>query len=193
MVCLDIELNPVGCLLALIFLASMVSLYLWMFRLPPVLPHQVVKVRRTVSALQRIIVPVVETVPAERAVEIAARLGQEQRAEIILVYVIEVPLTLPLSASMPVQETAAKDTLRTAEVLVRQHNLPVRTEMVPARHAADGILHVSRDEDADVIIMGVGVKRRSIPEQLGRTATEVLRRARCEVVLDKAPIEAGAN
>jgi len=192
-VCLDIELNPVGCLLALIFLASMVSLYLWMFRLPPVLPHQVVKVRRTVSALQRIIVPVVETVPAERAVEIAARLGQEQRAEIILVYVIEVPLTLPLSASMPVQETAAKDTLRTAEVLVRQHNLPVRTEMVPARHAADGILHVSRDEDADVIIMGVGVKRRSIPEQLGRTATEVLRRARCEVVLDKAPIEAGAN
>jgi nucleotide-binding universal stress UspA family protein len=171
----------------------MVSLFLWMFRLPPVLPHQVVKVRRTVSALQRIIVPVVETVPAERAVEIAARLGQEQRAEIILVYVIEVPLTLPLSASMPVQETAAKDTLRTAEVLVRQHNLPVRTEMVPARHAADGILHVSRDEDADVIIMGVGVKRRSIPEQLGRTATEVLRRARCEVVLDKAPIEAGAN
>ena len=185
-----IEIHPLGVLLTIVFLGAMGTLFVWMFRLPPILPHQVITIRRTVTALRRILVPVVETVPAERAVELACRLGEEQKAEIILAYVVEIPLTLPLSAVMPEQEAAGREALQTAEVLVRRHNLPVRTRIIPARYAADGILHLAKDETADVIVMGVGVRRRAVPEQLGRTASEVLRRAPCEVILDKAPIAA---
>ncbi len=185
-----IQISSLGALLALVFVGAMSTLFYWMFHLPPVVPHRIVTVRRTVRALRRILVPVVETVPAERAVELACRIGEEQKAEIILAYVIEIPLTLPLNARMPDQEAAGRKALDTAEMLVQRHNLPVRSRMIPARHAADGILHLTQDEDADVIVMGVGVKRRAAPEQLGRTAEEVIRRAPCEVVLDKVPIQA---
>lgn len=189
---MSVEINPFGAGLAVIFLASMGSFFLWMFRLPSVLPRQAAEARQTVRALRRILVPVVETVPAERAVELACRLGEEQKAEIILAYVVEVPLILPLAAPMPAQEAAGRHALETAELLVRRHNLPVRWKMIPARHAADGILRLARDEGADVIVMGVGVKRRNMPSRVGRTASEVFFRAACEVVLDKVPIEAEA-
>lgn len=184
-----IEINPLGAVLAVVFLGSMGTLFHWMFSLPPVMPQQVVTARRTVRALRRILVPVVQTVPAERAVELAARLGREQKAEIILVYVVEVPLLLPLEAPMPAQEQAGRDALKTAEFLVRQHNLPVRARILPARQAADGILRLAEEEEADAIVVGLGVKHRNVPDELGRTARDLLRRASCEVVLDKAPIK----
>lgn len=187
---MGIEINPLGAALALVFVASMSGLFRWMFNLPPLVPRQVVTVKRTVRALRRILVPVVETVPAERAVELACRLGHDQGAVIILAYVVEVPLTLPINASMPAQEKAGAQALRTAELVVRSHHLAVQSRMIPSRYAADGILRLAEDEDADVIVMGMGIKRRPIPDQFGRTANEVLRRARCEVVLDKAPIAA---
>ncbi|MDA8189499.1 MAG: hypothetical protein M0T85_15280, partial [Dehalococcoidales bacterium] len=97
---MGIQISSLGALLALVFVGAMSTLFYWMFHLPPVMPHRIVTVRRTVRALRRILVPVVETVPAERAVELACRIGEEQKAEIILAYVIEIPLTLPLNARM---------------------------------------------------------------------------------------------
>ena len=183
------EISSIGVLLALVFLVSMGGLFLWMFRLPPTLPYEVVAARQTVKTIRRILVPVVETVPAERAVELACRLGEEQKAEIILVHVVEVPLILPMDAKMPAQEAAGRQALHTAELMVHRHNLPVRSRLIPARQAADGILKLAAAEDVDVIVMGIGVKRRNIPDNLGRTASELIRRAPCEVVLAKAPIK----
>lgn len=185
-----VQLHPAGVLLAVLFIAAMVSLFTWMFRLPPILPHRAVTARRTVQALHRILVPVVETVPATRAVELACRLGHDQKAEIVLAHVVEVPLTLSLDAEMPAQEAAGRQALESAAVIAGRHNLPIRSRITTARYAADGILNIAREEDVNVIVMGVGIKRRNVPDQLGRTANEVLRRSPYEVILDKAPIPA---
>lgn len=183
-------LNPLGIVLAAVFTLSMALLFWWMFRVPPQVPHEVAAVRRSVAALQRILVPVSGKVTSERAVELACRLGVAQKAEIVLAYVIEVPFTLSLTTPLPAEETKGQEALRTAQFIVEQHGLPVKTRIVPHRYAWDGILRLAREEQTDAIVMSVG-RARPGDEVLGRTSQEVARRAECEVILDKTATRGG--
>ncbi|MBM3135022.1 MAG: hypothetical protein FJZ89_07045 [Chloroflexi bacterium] len=186
---MNVTLHPLGIILALIFVSSMSFLFYWMFRVPPQAPQRVVAARRSVAGLHRILVPVVETVVSERAVELACRLGEDQKAEIILASIVEVPMTLALSAPMPALEAQAKEALDMATFIVQQHNLPVRSRMMPQRSAAEGILRIANEEQVDAIILGLGEKRGRLPaEQFGRTVADVLRKAACEVIVAKAHI-----
>jgi len=77
--------------------------------------------------------------------------------------------------------------LRTAQFIVEQHALPVKTRLIPHRYAWGGILRLAGEEMVDAIVMSVGAGRPGLAEGMGRTTQEVLKRAECEVVLDKAP------
>ncbi len=183
-------LHPLGIALAAVFVLSMGLLFWWMFRVPPQVPHEVATVRRSVAALQHILVPVSGRVTSERAVELACRLGAPQKAEIVLVYVIEVPFTLALTTPVPAEEAKGQEALRTARFIVEQHGLPVKTRIVPHRYAWDGILRLAQQEQVDAIVMSVG-RNRTGGEVLGRTSQEVVRRAECEVILDKMASRGG--
>jgi len=180
-------LHPLGIGLALLFIFLMINLFRWMFKVPPQLPRAVIKARQSVSALHRILVPTTEKVASERAVELACRLGASQKAEIILAYVVEVPFTLSLDAPMPDEQTKGQEALRTARFIVEQHGLPVRATIIPHRQVWGGILHLARAEMADAIVMSVGTGHPGLTEGMGRNTQEVLKRAECEVILDKAP------
>jgi nucleotide-binding universal stress UspA family protein len=180
-------LNPIGIGLATLFLILMISLFRWMFRVPPQVPWAVVKARQSVSALHRILVPTTEDGASERVVELACRLGAAQKAEIILGYVVEVPFTLSLNTPMPDEEAKGQEALSRAQFIVEQHGLPVKTQLIPHRYRWGGILHLAQEEMADAIIMGVGSGRPGVTEGMSRTVQEVLKRAECEVILDKAP------
>ncbi len=182
-----IEGNPLGILLALTFLASMGALFFWMLRVPPALPLPVVKIHRSLQAVHKILVPIIEAIPSERAVEIAWRIGHAQKAELVLVHVIVVPYTLALNAVMPEREKIAHETLEFGCMITERLGCHARTHIVRHRHVADGVLQVARDEQADAIVLGVGTKRR-LPGEWSQIAEEILRRAPCEVVVDKVPI-----
>jgi nucleotide-binding universal stress UspA family protein len=119
-------------------------------------------------------------------VELACRLAQEHQAEIILVYVIEVPRTLPLNMPLERAEADARDALNTARQVVELHNLPVRTVIRRARQAADGIIAAAREHGADIIVLGLGSRRDRV-HGWGRTAEELLHRAEAEVIFDRVP------
>jgi nucleotide-binding universal stress UspA family protein len=180
-------LNPIGIGLAILFIFLMFNLFRWMFKVPPQLPYAVVKARQSVSALHRILVPTTEGVASERAVELACRLGEAQKAEIIITNVVEVPFTLSLDTPLPEQEKLAQEALSTARFIVEQHGLPVKAKIIPHRYAWGGILRLAKEEMVDAIVMSLGTGKPGQAEGLGRTAQEVLRRAECEVILDRAP------
>ncbi len=182
-----IEANLLGILLAAVFLCSMATLFFWMFHVPPVLPLPVIKVRGSVEAVHKLLIPIVEAIPSERAVELACRLGNGRRAEIVLVHVIVVPYTLPLSAPMPEREKTAHEALELGDVIARRHGNHVQTCIVRHRSAAEGVLQVANEEQVDAIVLGVGLKSR-VPGQWGDTSMEIMRRANCEVILDKVPL-----
>jgi nucleotide-binding universal stress UspA family protein len=182
-----VTLHPLGITIAIAFLLAMGLLFKWMFHVPPLVPQRVVQVRQTVSSLRRILVPIDDVLAAERAVELACRLGEFQKAEIILVHVMEVPFTLALDASLPTQEARAKAALDTAQFIVSQHGLPSRQHVLRRRQAADGILEIAQVEDVSAIVISTCAKPVISLNPLGRTVQEVLRKTPYEVILDQAP------
>lgn len=184
---MNVTLHPLGIGLAVIFVTSMAFLFHWMFSVPPLVPREVAAVCHSVAALQKILVPVSGRLESERAVELACRLGTVQKAEIVLVYVIEVPYTLSLNTAVPGEEAKGLEALRMARIIVEQHGLPVKTKIMPHRSASAGILRLAKEEMADAIVMSAGMARLEVTEGIGRTSYEVLRRSPCEVILDRCP------
>jgi nucleotide-binding universal stress UspA family protein len=143
------------------------------------------KARRAVGAIKKILVPTSGTLYSERGIELACRLGEEQKAEVYLVTVIEVPRTLPLEASLPDAEAKAEDIIKRGGEIVSLRGLPAKGEVKRGRVAGEEIIRVAKDWDADLIVMGIRSEIRMAQEILGRTSDLVLRRAPCEVILNK--------
>src|SRR5512136_2077913 len=122
----EIHMSFLGALLAFVFAASMGILLRWMFHVPRAIPLAAAKARRAVGAVKRILVPTSGTDYSSRGIELACRLGEEQKAEIYLVTVIEVPRTLPMEAPMPVAEAKAQEVIKQGETIVTLRGLPAR-------------------------------------------------------------------
>lgn len=181
----EINVTPLGSLLAFVFTVSMGGLLLWMFHLPPYIPAAAAKARRAVGAIKRILVPTIGIPYSERGVELACRLGAEQNAEIVLTYVIEVPRTLPLDAPLPVAETKGKEALERAQAIVTLRGLKPVIRIERARLAGEQIINVAKEQDVDLIVMGIKSALQLTHRLLGSTTEIILRRSPCEVIIDK--------
>ncbi|HVP80239.1 MAG TPA: universal stress protein [Thermodesulfobacteriota bacterium] len=184
----EIQISFIGAFLAFIFTASMTALLWWMLHVPRAIPQAAAKARRAVGAIKRVLVPTSGTLYSERGIELACRLGEEQKAEIYLINVIEVPRTLPLDAPLVEAETKAEDVIKRGEEIVILRGLPVKGEVKRGRVAGEEIIRAAKDYDADLIVMGIRSEIRMAQEILSRTSDLVLRRAPCEVILDKLSV-----
>jgi nucleotide-binding universal stress UspA family protein len=178
-------IHPLGFILAVVFAVSMGGLMWWMLRVPPYLPAPVAKARVSVEAIKRILVPTVGTMFAGREVELACRMGEDQKAEILLAYLLEVPRTLPLEAPMPQDEAKAREALELAKTIVDLHGLPWRMEILRARVAGEKIAQVAREEDIDLIILGIRPGRGIPYEAFTRTVDVLMRKAPCELLINR--------
>jgi len=179
------QVTLLGVALAFVFCGSMFVILWWMLHPPAHVSLSAAKARVAVSAIKKIIVPTIGTGYSERAVELACRLGEKQKAEIVVAHFIKIPFTLPLNASMESAETAAKEIVERGVEIVRHSNLPSRAVVERARQVEDGIIRLAREEDADLIVMGIRPVV-GLPERIvGRTSEAVLHRAPCEVLIDR--------
>jgi nucleotide-binding universal stress UspA family protein len=185
----EIQISYFGALLAFFFTVSMGILLWWMLHVPRAIPQAAAKARRAAGAIKKILVPTSGTLYSERGIELACRLGGEQKAEIYLVTVLEVPRTLPLEASMPEAEVQAKDIIKRGEEIVSLRGLPAKGEVKRGRVVGEEIIRAAKDWEADLIVMGIRSEIRMAQEILGRTSDLVLRRAPCEVILNKLSAE----
>jgi nucleotide-binding universal stress UspA family protein len=185
-------LNPWGILLAVTFALCMGSLLLWMFRVPAPIAHEVARARRSVSGIKRILVPTRGAEHDQRAVELACRLGQEQQSQIVLAYVLEIPLTLSLNTPLPAEEEKAEHAIQRSVEIVKLHTLEPIPRVERDRDAGRGILRTARDLDVDLVVIGMNPARSHFADPLGRTTETLLRKADFEVIVDKHPAGASA-
>lgn len=174
-----------GLIIALTFATAMIKLLHWMFQVPRPVTYAAAVARRTVGAIKRILVPTVGTEYSERGVELACRLGQEQKATIYLTYMIEVPRTAPLGVELPEAEAHAAEVLERARSIVEQHGLESVVKSDRAREAGEGIIRAARDNEVDIIVMGIRPTVGTAASVLGRTTDILLNKAPCEVLIDK--------
>lgn len=118
-----------------------------------------------------------------------------------VVYVIEVPLTLPLDAKLPKEreEKARRALERAREVGEEYEDVEVRTDVIRARKIGAGILEAARRGNAEAIVIGgeaptkirgggvlggIGAAR---PAEIGAATEYVLKKAPCRVLLTAPP------
>jgi nucleotide-binding universal stress UspA family protein len=161
-----------------------------MLHVPRAIPLAAAKARRAVGAIKKILVPTSGNLYSERGIELACRLGEEQKAEIYLINVLEVPRTLPLEAPMPDAEAKAWEIIKEGQAIVNLRGLQVKGEVRRGRVAGEEIIRVAKDWEADLIVMGIRSTIRMAQEIFGHTCDLVVRRAPCEVLVDKLSTEA---
>ena len=80
---------------------------------------------------------------------------------------------------------AREGVLERAEEIVRHSNLPCKPVMEKARQISEGVIRLAKEEAADLIVIGIHPMI-GLPDRImGRTSEAILRKAPCEVVLDR--------
>jgi nucleotide-binding universal stress UspA family protein len=174
-----------GSILAALFAIPMAALLIWMLRLPRPVSQEIARAVRSVGAVQTILVPILEHYYSERAVELAGRLGQAQKATILIGYVVEVPRTLPLGVPLPHVEEQASRALAQAKTICAMHSLQAQIELIRVREVGEGIARVARDRGVDLIVLGISPGERLSEGSTVRAAESLLRHAPCEVIIDR--------
>lgn len=183
----ELTFHPGGIAIAVAFAITMSSLVWWMLHPPAQVEAVVAKALRGVAAIRRILVPVRGDAHNMRAVELACRLGFDQRAEILACHVVVVPLSLPLSTSLPGEEQAAAGALDKAEEIIHYHGLVTRREIVRERDVARGVLRVAEGAQVDMVVLGINPRNLAAGESVGQATEQLLRRSHIEVIVDMHP------
>jgi basic amino acid/polyamine antiporter, APA family len=164
-------------------------------------------------AFRSILVPVFGTELDDDIVSTAGRLAAAEQEEtgveaedtrLAIVYVIEVPLTLPLDAELPPEreEEARRALERAAEVGGEYEDVKVVTEVVRARGVGPGIVDAARRNGSEAIVIGgepptkikggatLGGIGAAKPAEVGAATEYVLKKAPCRVLLTAPPEDA---
>ena len=161
-------MTPLGVLIAVLFIVGLAGTLGWMLRVPPPAPRGATTAVRSVSALRKIVVPVIDLGASVRAVELAARLNEGRTGQMLIVYVHEIPLQAPLV--MPERDPTIERALNLAAFIATQHGLTPQTKVAVARQVGHRIVEIAREEAADLIVIGVTLKNRPNEGPLGRIA-----------------------
>ncbi len=142
---------------------------------------------------KKILVSVSGSKADEEAVELACLLAHKQKARIFVVYVVEVKHSLPLDAEIASEAEKAEKILTRAEEIAEQQDYAVETDVVQAREVGPAIVDEAMDMKADLLIMGIGYKKRFGQFSLGTAVPYVLKEAPCPVLVYREPIFGGES
>lgn len=176
-----------GPVLAVIYALVISSILWWMLHIPEAgsIEQHVNRMVREAEGFARIVVPVQGDVVSDRLVALASQMAKFRGAHMDLLYVIEVPLQLPITASMTNEEAAARVVLKKAAKIAARYDVTINAQIERARQAGPAIVRYVQQAGADVCLMGDTPNRNKRGTRFARTVEYVFENAPCEVILDR--------
>lgn len=172
--------------LAAIAIAASIGATLWWMLHPPASFVQKLAAKAE-SDLERLVGSVIVVFSPEiesaHMMALAAKLARGERSELLVIYVIEVPFTLPPDAQMPAEERAALDALGAAETIAMNNGVTIRTEIIKTRMTSQAVLDVAKREKANLIILGSFREGKYTGAPLGRAIETIAANAKCDVLI----------
>jgi|SRR5208337_2941889 len=125
----------------------------------------------------------------ESLMTIAVHLSNDMDAELVVLYVVEVPAATPLEADDEVLDREGKEILVAARRVAERYSKKITTELVRAREAGEAITGEAKDQGVELLIIG---HRRPHPNALtelllGSTVLYVAHHAPCRVIIQIPP------
>ena len=141
------------------------------------------------TSWRKIVLPAVSAPFSMRSVHAACRLFKEAGAEELrFLYVVEVPRSVALKASMPVEDGMAEDALGAAVSAAAAFGVHAHTEVLHVREATDGIAKFVASQNFDLIVLGARADGlRGLPLDVCR---DLYQKVECEVILNYVGAEA---
>jgi nucleotide-binding universal stress UspA family protein len=148
--------DHLGWLIALSIIVTITATLNWMLHPPS---SRTVRIAETATEQAQniagnVLVVFSADISSEVLMALAARMAKGHQTQLVAIYVIEVPLTLPIDAELPDQERQALEVLTAATEIGRRVGLETRTRTVRDRQAGPAIITAAREEDARLIVMG---------------------------------------
>ena len=131
----------------------------------------------------RILVPVTGNPTDNEAIQLACEIAAPRQAQVHAIHVIEVKRTLPLDAELQTEAEHGEDVLNQAERMAERYKLTLHTDLLQARDVGPAIVDEVVERGVDLVILGIGYKKRFGEFDLGKTAPYVLKHAPCRVWL----------
>jgi nucleotide-binding universal stress UspA family protein len=181
----EIQVTVAGAVVALGIAGGVGAILWWMLHPPSSYVQRIAaeaesELERMVGSL---IVAFSPEIDSSHMMVLAARLARGERSELLAIYVIEVPYTLPPDAEMESEERAALDALGAAETIAQKSNVTIRTETIKARSTKQAVLDVAKREKANLIILGSYREGKYSGAPLGREIEEIAADAKCDVLI----------
>jgi APA family basic amino acid/polyamine antiporter len=131
-----------------------------------------------------ILVPVAPGPESQEAVDVACRLATERRARVAAVSVLELPLDLPLDASLAEQERQLDELLDGAWSVADSYGVHMDLRLARSRRAGQAIIEEATRRNSQIIVMGARRRpQRRSREVFGGTVDYVMRHAPCRVMV----------
>jgi APA family basic amino acid/polyamine antiporter len=142
--------------------------------------------------VERILVPLKLGAIGQEVLATALRLAEDREAvdrdaEVIVVHVVKVPMSLPLEAEYTEEEHRGLEAIEDAREIAAHLGVTVIGHVVRARSLAEAIIEEARVTRADLILMGSAPRWRKQARFFSPTVDEVLRTAPCEVMVVTYP------
>lgn len=181
----ELHVSPAGAIAAAATICSISATLYWMLHPPK--SRADIAARDAEQMLRRsfgtVIVVFSSEIRSEHMMVLAARLARGQNSELLALYVIEVPFTLPATAHMEEEDRFALDVMASAEVIGKKFGVDVRTEILHHRHTSQAVLDVGKRERASLIVMGSYREGTYTGAPLGREIEEIAANAKCDVLI----------
>lgn len=135
----------------------------------------------------RIMVPVNGAQTDDEAVRLGCRLARRERANVLVVTVLEIRRGLALGTVQGSETGRAEELLDHAEQVAAELETEIETELLQAREAGPAIVEEITHWKADLVVVGMPFRQRFGEFHMGRTAPYVLRHAPCRALLFREP------
>lgn len=115
-------------------------------------------------------------------------IAKENKGKIYVVYAIQVKRSLPLDAEIESEIQKAEEVLRKSEEVADGQDYEVETNLLQTREAGPAIVDEAMEHSADLILMGMGYRKRFGRFDTGDAVSYVLKNAPCRVLLLRQPL-----
>jgi nucleotide-binding universal stress UspA family protein len=120
--------------------------------------------------------------PDKELVQLACLVAKKAKCTIHLVYLVEVPRSLPLEALVKKEEQQAETILAEALTIVNEAGCDAEAEVVQARDTAPAIVDEAKDHHCALIMLGQGRNTdHRVHNDVGKVIPYVLTHAPCRV------------
>ena len=118
----------------------------------------------------------------------ACHISMGSKTRMTLIFVIEIPRKYPIDIELAQMTSKAEETLEKMDKLCRKMKVKPNTAIVQARSMGTAIVAQSREQAAEIIIMGIDQIATNNINAISDDAAYVFDNANCKVVACRSPV-----